>query len=140
MLRLPTIISWLIVPLCILLSQSKQHLNNKDILEMVNAGIQEETIIKKIEANDTRFDTSVQGLLALKSAGLSDRLIQAMMTASRRPGTSKVDNELPVPLPNELGIYLLDIGENSPLKTAILGVIYALDDKVPEFAVRAAMM
>jgi hypothetical protein len=36
--------------------------------------------------------------------------------------------------------YLLDIGENSPLKTAILGVIYALDDKVPEFAVRAAMM
>jgi hypothetical protein len=120
MLRLPTIISWLIVPLCILLSQSKQHLNNKDILEMVNAGIQEETIIKKIEANDTRFDTSVQGLLALKSAGLSDRLIQAMMTASRRPGTSKVDNELPVPLPNELGIYLLRQGKLEELRPELV--------------------
>jgi hypothetical protein len=42
--------------------------------------------------------------------------------------------------PGFIPFKVLDIGENSPLKTAILGVIYALDDKVPEFAVRAAMM
>lgn len=62
-------------------SQSKKPLTNGDIIQMVKAGFTEQTIMDAIKANNTAFDTSVQGLLALKKAGVSQNLIDAMLAA-----------------------------------------------------------
>lgn len=51
---------------------------------MIEAGFDEETIVKAIVASDTNFDTSVAALLALKRAGVSERIVQAMLDAEAR--------------------------------------------------------
>jgi len=54
-------------------------LTNADIVRMVEGKIPDAIIIAKIRASNCKFDTSVDGLLKLKQAGVSDALIQAMV-------------------------------------------------------------
>jgi hypothetical protein len=56
-------------------------LGNEDILEMVSAGFAETTIVAAIGANETTFDISTRALVALKAAGVSEPVIQAMLKA-----------------------------------------------------------
>jgi len=49
---------------------------------MIDAGLQESTIISVIEKDEGEYDLSVDGLIALKEAGVSETLIQAMLAAS----------------------------------------------------------
>ncbi len=65
-------------------AQTKKALTNDDILQMVKAEFQESMIIKTIEANDANFDVSVQALMDLKNAGVSQPVIEAMLTAEAR--------------------------------------------------------
>lgn len=65
------------------LGQSEKPLTNDDILQMIEAGFDEETIIKAIEARKADFDTSIQALIALKESKVSERVIQAMLSASK---------------------------------------------------------
>ena len=59
-------------------------LTNQDIIKLVKAKISDDLIIQKISTSKTRFDTSVDGLVALRDAGVDDRLLAVMMT----PGTA----------------------------------------------------
>ena len=59
-------------------------LTNQDIIKLVKAKISEDLIIQKISTSKTRFDTSVDGLVALRDAGVDDRLLAVMMN----PGTA----------------------------------------------------
>ncbi len=55
-------------------------LSNSDVIEMVSIGLSDEVIIEKIQttsAND--FDTSIDGLKALKAAKVSDAVLKVMM-------------------------------------------------------------
>ena len=54
-------------------------MTNRDIIRLVQAKIADDLIIAKIAHSKTRFDTSTEGLIALKEAGVSDRLIAVMM-------------------------------------------------------------
>ena len=54
-------------------------LSNQDIVRLVQAKLPDDLIVSKIKTSKTRFDTSVDAIIALKSAGLSDRLIGVMM-------------------------------------------------------------
>jgi hypothetical protein len=47
---------------------------------MVKAGFDNQTIIKAIQANPTKFDVSPQSLLALKNSGVNQTIIQAMLS------------------------------------------------------------
>jgi len=67
-----------------LLAQTKKPLTNDDVLQMVKAGFEEAMIVKAIKANETAFDTSVEGLLALKNAGVSQVIIEAMLDAEAK--------------------------------------------------------
>jgi hypothetical protein len=56
-------------------------MTNRDVIQLVNAKISDDVIIAKIRQSKTRFDTSTQGLVALKQAGVSDQLISVMVNA-----------------------------------------------------------
>jgi hypothetical protein len=69
-------------------SQNKPPLTNEDIVKMVKGKFADSTILKAIEANDTTFDVSVSGLIALKDSGVSQTVIEAMLSAATTKGTS----------------------------------------------------
>jgi len=56
-------------------------MTNRDVIQLVKAKIPDDVILTKINQSKTRFDTSTQGLIALKGAGVSDQLISAMVSA-----------------------------------------------------------
>jgi hypothetical protein len=56
-------------------------MTNRDVIQLVKAKISDDVIITKIKQSKTRFDTSTQGLVALKEAGVSDQLISVMVNA-----------------------------------------------------------
>jgi len=81
-------------------AQAGRVLTNDDIRRMVQAGSDETSVIEAIQASKPNFDTSVPELLALHNAGVSQKILRAMLSASRR------DTETPAPLPNEAGVYV----------------------------------
>lgn len=67
------------------LAQSSKPLTNDDVVQMVKGGFDESTTVAAIQAaSDTNFDTSVQALLALKGAGVSEKVISAMLAATKK--------------------------------------------------------
>ncbi len=56
-------------------------MTNRNVIQLVKAKISDDVIITKIKQSKTRFDTSTQGLVALKEAGVSDQLISVMVNA-----------------------------------------------------------
>jgi hypothetical protein len=54
-------------------------MTNRDVIRLLQAKLSEDIIITKIKQSKTKFDTSVDGLVALRTAGASDRLIAFMM-------------------------------------------------------------
>jgi hypothetical protein len=54
---------------------------NDDVREMTHAQFSETTILAVIAANPTRFDVAPRALVALKGAGVSERVIEAMLAA-----------------------------------------------------------
>jgi hypothetical protein len=65
-------------------------MRNDDVVEFVRAEFGESTIIAAIEANATDFDVSPRVLVALKRAGVPDRVLEAMIAAERASRQSAV--------------------------------------------------
>jgi hypothetical protein len=57
-------------------------MTNRDVIRLVKAKIADDIIVAKIKQSKTKFDTSVEGLVALKEAGVSDGLISVIVNAS----------------------------------------------------------
>ena len=64
--------------------QSKQLLTNEAIIKMVQGGFTDEVIVALIESSETDFDVSIAGLTALKEAGVSGKIMEAMLKAEAR--------------------------------------------------------
>jgi hypothetical protein len=56
-------------------------IGNADVQAMVEAAFSDPTIISVIGANDVQFDLSPRALVALKGAGVSEQVIEAMIAA-----------------------------------------------------------
>ena len=56
-------------------------LTNQSIIKMVKAKVSDDIIIAKIRQSKTRFDLSTDGIVRLKTEGVSDRILSAMMSA-----------------------------------------------------------
>ncbi len=56
-------------------------IGNPGVLAMTKAGFAESTILAAIEANPTHFDVRPRELVELKNEGVSERVIEAMLTA-----------------------------------------------------------
>jgi hypothetical protein len=66
-------------------------LSNKDVQHMLKSGLSTEIIIAKIKASATNFDTSPAALQELKSAGVPDAVILAMVRPASAPVSSTLD-------------------------------------------------
>ena len=89
-----------------------KSLTNDDIVQMTKAGFDEQTVVKAITTNKPDFDTSAQGLLVLKNAGVTKPVLDAILDRERNnagatasSGNAETAPE-PVPgLPREPGTY-----------------------------------
>ena len=57
-------------------------LTNKDVLDMMKAGVTADVIVAKIKSSETNFDTSPSALAELKAANVPDSVILAMVKPS----------------------------------------------------------
>jgi len=66
-------------------------LSNDDVTRMVKSGLKESIVLSSIlDAPSTAFDTTAQGLVALKTAGISNKLVDAIQTRSQKDPTPTV--------------------------------------------------
>lgn len=115
---------------CTAHAQSQKPLTNTDVVQMVKASFDNQTIIKAIQANPTSFDVSPQALLALKNSGVNQAVIQAMLSrttaeennaggesgstgASTQPAAANMNPNNPTS-PHSPGIYWEQTGASSP--------------------------
>jgi hypothetical protein len=63
---------------------SAAAMTNEDITKMTKAGLTETTIVLAIDKEPAAYDTSPGGLIELKNAGVSETVIQKMITAGKR--------------------------------------------------------
>ncbi|MFN2517412.1 MAG: hypothetical protein ABR556_14475, partial [Pyrinomonadaceae bacterium] len=75
-------------------TQTATELTNKDVLDMVKAGLATEIIVAKIKATPSKFDTSASPLAELKAAGIPDAVVMAMVQG---PGGAPLNSGPPAP-------------------------------------------
>ena len=66
-------------------SLSRHTLTNDSVITLAKAGFDELFIFERIVHSRTRFDTTVEGMVALKQAGVSEDLIRVMAARDVRP-------------------------------------------------------
>jgi hypothetical protein len=64
---------------------AQQALNNDSIIKLVKGGLSDDLIISTIQAKAGTYDTSTDGLIALKAAGVSDKVVAAMLAKDAAP-------------------------------------------------------
>jgi hypothetical protein len=94
-----------------------KRLTNQDIMDLVRLGISDDVVIAKIRsmngADSLKFDTSVDGLKALKAANVSDAVIKVMINPTPPPVIASPPGAAPVVAdpnlpPQEVGVYWKD--------------------------------
>jgi len=104
---------------------AQEVLNNKTIIEMVNAGFGKAVIIGKVKSSAGKYDLSIDSLMALKKAGIDDEIVAAMIEVySRAAGTggsaAVVSSDPNDPLsPHNYGVYLFEETEGARRMTQI---------------------
>jgi len=58
---------------------AQQALSNDSIIKLTKAGLSEDLIVSTINSQAGTFDTSTDGLIALKGAGVSDKVVAAIV-------------------------------------------------------------
>jgi len=99
----------------------RKRLTNQDVIEMTKLGLSDDVIIAKIRqayeagTDAVSFDTSVDGLKALKAANVSESIIKVMINPAPPPAAvvaganpMTIDPSLPPP---EVGVYWRDVGK-----------------------------
>ncbi len=88
-------------------TQSKPApLNNDAVIKMVKAGLSDDLVVEAITTQAGSFSTSATDLIALKQAGISDRVLATMLgkASGSAAAPSAAANTLP-PGVDEIGVY-----------------------------------
>lgn len=64
---------------------AQQALNNEAIIKLVKAGLSDDLIVSTINAQPGSYDTSTDGLIALKTANISDKVVAAIVAKAAAP-------------------------------------------------------
>ena len=99
----------------VLPATAQQGLTNTDIIKMQSAGLSENIILASVNGQPAAYDTSTNGLLALKKAGVSDSVVAAIITRNAamksgvsNPSGTNVPTAAPAGPPpgvDEVGVY-----------------------------------
>jgi hypothetical protein len=74
----------LLFTLAVIGQPTKHALTNEDVVKLVKDGFADDVIVAMIEANDTAFDVSVGGVRSLREAGISSKVMEAMLKAEAK--------------------------------------------------------
>lgn len=102
-------------------------LTNASIIRMVQAGLSDDLIVQAIAAQPGQYTTDSDALIDLKDAGVSERVITAMINKGRKRLTSEGEASDPPPPPvsevSEIGAYYKDRnGAWQPLQTEVVHI------------------
>ncbi len=67
----------------VIAQDSQPPITNADVVSMTKSGLGEQTIVLAIQQGPTAFDTSPQALIELKKGGVTDGVLNLMLSASR---------------------------------------------------------
>jgi len=83
-------------------SGASAQLTNQDVLEMLKAGLSLDLILAKIGSSSTKFDTSPPTLAELKTAGVPDGVLMAMVKSTGEPtrATNEPSHDVEVKIPD----------------------------------------
>ena len=105
---------------------AQQAMTNDTIVKMVKAGLSDDVVVATINAQPGAYDTSPDGLIALKQAGASDKVIAALVAkgigAAPAPAASPAPPAVALP-PGVAGVgaYYKDSGGNwQPLPSEVV--------------------
>ncbi len=93
-----TILAVVLLTICPLLF-AQQALNNDAIIKLVKAGMSDDLIITTINAQPGNYDSSPDGMIALKSAGASDKVVAAIVTKVASAPAAPAAAPAPPPAP-----------------------------------------
>ena len=91
-------------------------LTNKDVLEMIKAGLTADVVVAKIKSSSASFDTSPTALAELKAASVPDAVILAMVNGPAAGESAPADGVVSVPDGTEIEIQLQNNASGEELK------------------------
>lgn len=108
--------------LCVTAAWAQHILTNKDVVDMVDAKLSDAVIIDEIHKSPTKFSTAPDDLIALKKAGVSDAVIEAMTNAgSTAPrAASSLTVVSPQSSKRDVGVYYMKRGNWSDLPPEVV--------------------
>ena len=80
---------------------AQQAMNNDSVIKLVKAGLSEDLIVTTISGAAGNYDISADGVIALKTAGVSDRVISAILlkaAAASQPTQPPIPPLSPMPV------------------------------------------
>lgn len=112
-------------------AQQPEILNNDGVIQLNQLGLGESIIVEKIKTSPCQFDTSLHGLKQLKTAGISDTIIGAMLAAksgvtgsAQTAATASSDPNDPKS-PHDAGIWLYVETDGKPAMTELEPSVYS---------------
>lgn len=103
---------------------AQQALNNDAVVKLVKAGLSDDLIVSTISASPGAYNTSADGLIALKTAGVSDKIVAAIVMKASGVGAPAVAPATTSGLPagiDDVGVYYKDkSGAWTPLMPEIV--------------------
>jgi hypothetical protein len=79
------------------ISSAQEVLTNDSVIQMVKAGLPETVVIAKIKSTATKFDLKTDSLVNLKKAGVSDKVLEAMVSTGSGSPTASAMPVTPAP-------------------------------------------
>jgi hypothetical protein len=124
------ILAFVFLAICPLLV-AQQTMNNDSIIKLVKAGLSDDLIVSTINGSAGAYDTSADGIIALKTAGASDKVVAAIVAKASAPpsvpvapaaaATAAVGTDPDDPAAaHEAGIYIYDEGAPAGSKMTLL--------------------
>lgn len=83
---------------------SQSMLTNESVVKLVKAGLLEDTIVSMIETQPGKYSLGADDVVALKQAGVSDKIIAAMVRKPTTPAASAPVQPAPAEVA-EVGVY-----------------------------------
>jgi hypothetical protein len=92
---------------------AQQTLNNEGVIKMMKAGLSEDVIVAAVTSSPGTYDKSADALVALKNAGVGDKIVTAIVSKSSAPAATAVTagSTLPKGI-DEVGVYFKDKSGN----------------------------
>jgi hypothetical protein len=139
------ILAVVFLALCSLLLIAQQAMDNDAVIKLVKAGLSDDLIVTTINSSAGVYDTSANGIIALKTAGASDRVVSAIVqkvAAASQPAPPPIPPLAPMPanveqnsantndpndpnIAHDPGIYMYTKGPNGMELTMLESSVYS---------------